>query len=68
MSRHIFELVRDDVDDFAFALNAAFNGYHASGQDKAALLLEQVRPAHDVRDTRFILNRHEQDTFGRTRP
>ena len=42
------------MDHFALALDATANRDHTRGQDRATVLLEDLRPNHEVRDAAFV--------------
>jgi hypothetical protein len=63
----IGQLVCDEMDDFALALDAALHGDHAGGEDDAAPALVERRPDHQVGDAGLVLDGDEHDALGGSR-
>ena len=66
--RQILGLLGDDVDDAAFALQAAGDGDEARADDDRAQHLEHLRPDDDVGDARLVLDGQEDRALGRAGP
>ena len=66
--REIGQMVGDEVDHLAFALDLAAYRHHARGQHDTPLAFKQRRPDHQVGDTGLILDRDEHDALGGSRP
>ena len=56
------------MDHLALALDAPAHRQHARGHDDAAVLLEDLRPDHEVGDAGLVLQRDEQHALGRAGP
>jgi hypothetical protein len=57
-------MVRDEMDHFALALDAALHGDHAGREDDARLAFVERLPDHQVGDPGFVLDGDEHDAFG----
>ena len=68
LGRQIGELMGDEMDDLALALDAAAHGDHAGAQHDAAVFLEHLRPDHQVGDAGLVLDRDEHDALGDAGP
>jgi hypothetical protein len=63
----IGQMVCDEMDDFALALDAALHSDHARRQDNAPLAFIEGRPDHQVGDAGLVLDGDEHDALGGSR-
>lgn len=60
---HVGQMVRDQVDDVAFTLDAPLHRDHARSQDNAALTLTEPWPDNDVSHAALVFDRYEHDAL-----
>src|ERR1700730_14718020 len=60
-------MLGDKVNDLALALDAAVDRHHPGRNDHPALLLEHLRPDHEIGDAGLVLDGDEHDAFRRAR-
>jgi hypothetical protein len=67
LGRQIGQMVGDEMDNLAFALDAALHADHAGRQDNEALAFVERRSDHQVGDAGFVLDGDKHDALGGSR-
>lgn len=68
LGREICEVVGDEMDDLALALNASAHRDHARRQDHAAVFFEHLGPDNEIGDAGLVFHRDEHDALCRAGP